>query len=79
MIAPAWRAHLAELLGTFLLLFGTGSVAAAVLTGAQVVLWQVAVHAGQYRYAVISLTAEFLDRVVVGELLRGGWMRRAKA
>jgi glycerol uptake facilitator protein len=38
------RALAAEAAGTFLLvLFGTGSVAAAVLTGAQVGLWQVAV------------------------------------
>ena len=37
-------ALLAELVGTFLLvLFGTGAVASAVLTGAQVGLWQVAV------------------------------------
>src|SRR5438046_4125761 len=37
-------ALIGEALGTYLLvLFGTGSVAAAVLTGAQVGLWQVAV------------------------------------
>src|SRR5436305_14035569 len=40
---PLGRAMVGELVGTFLLvLFGTGSVAAAVLTGAQVGLWQVA-------------------------------------
>jgi glycerol uptake facilitator-like aquaporin len=38
------QALVGEILGTYLLvLFGTGSVAAAVLTGAQVGLWQVAV------------------------------------
>jgi glycerol uptake facilitator protein len=41
---PLGRALIGEAVGTFILvLFGTGSVAAAVLTGAQVGLWQVAV------------------------------------
>lgn len=43
-MTPLLRACGAEVAGTFLLvLFGTGSVAAAVLTGAQAGLWQVAV------------------------------------
>jgi len=42
--ASPLRIYLAEVVGTFLLvLFGTGSVAAAVVTGAQIGLWQVAV------------------------------------
>jgi glycerol uptake facilitator protein len=42
--APLRRALVAEAVGTYLLvLFGTGSVATAVLTGAQAGLWQVAV------------------------------------
>jgi glycerol uptake facilitator protein len=41
---PLGRALVGEVVGTFLLvLFGTGSVAAAVLTGVQVGLWQIAV------------------------------------
>ena len=41
---PLGRALVGEVIGTFILvLFGTGSVAAAVLTGAQVGVWQVAV------------------------------------
>lgn len=44
MTTTLLRACLAEAVGTFLLvLFGTGAVAAAVLTGAQAGLWQVAV------------------------------------
>lgn len=43
-LPPLPRALLGECLGTYLLVvFGTGSVAAAVLTGAQQGLWQVAV------------------------------------
>jgi glycerol uptake facilitator protein len=43
-LRPLGRALVGEAVGTFILvLFGTGSVAAAVLTGAQVGLWQVAV------------------------------------
>ena len=43
-MTPLARALIGEAVGTFLLvLFGTGSVAAAVLTGALIGLWQVAV------------------------------------
>lgn len=44
MSSSVLRIYAAEVVGTFLLvLFGTGSVAAAVVTGAQVGVWQVAV------------------------------------
>jgi glycerol uptake facilitator protein len=56
---PLTRALIGEVLGTFLLvLFGTGSVAAAVLTGAQVGLWQVAVVWGFGVTLAIYTTAE---------------------
>jgi glycerol uptake facilitator protein len=52
------RALAREIAGTYLLvLFGTGAVAAAVLTGAQVGLWQVAVVWGFGVTLAISCTA----------------------
>ena len=55
---PLRRALVAEAVGTYLLvLFGTGSVAAAVLTGAQVGLWQVAVVWGFGVALAISVSA----------------------
>ena len=52
------RVCVAEVIGTYLLvLFGTGSVAAAVLTGAQVGLWQVAVVWGFGITMAIYVTA----------------------
>jgi len=57
-VTPLARACGAEVVGTFLLvLFGTGSVAAAVMTGAQVGLWQVAVVWGFGVTVAIYVTA----------------------
>ncbi|MGQ4807647.1 Propanediol diffusion facilitator [Candidatus Entotheonellaceae bacterium PAL068K] len=63
------RALIGEILGTYLLvLFGTGSVAAAVLTGAQQGLWQVAVVWGfgvtLGIYASASLSGAHLNPAV---------------
>jgi glycerol uptake facilitator protein len=61
--------YVAEVLGTFILvLFGTGSVAAAVMTGAQVGLWQVAVVWGfgvtLAIYATASVSGAHLNPAV---------------
>jgi glycerol uptake facilitator protein len=71
MSAPfSWPQALAgELLGTYLLvLFGTGSVAAAVLTNAQMGLWQVAVVWGfgvtLAIYAAAALSGAHLNPAV---------------
>jgi glycerol uptake facilitator len=66
---PLCRALTGELLGTYLLvLFGTGSVAAAVLTNAQMGLWQVAVVWGfgvtLAIYASASLSGAHLNPAV---------------
>jgi len=61
--------YIAEMIGTFILvLFGTGSVAAAVMTGAQVGLWQVAVVWGfgvtLAIYATASISGAHLNPAV---------------
>ena len=61
--------YIAEVVGTFILvLFGTGSVAAAVVTGAQVGLWQVAVVWGfgvtLAIYATASVSGAHLNPAV---------------
>jgi len=65
----ALRAYVAEVVGTFLLvLFGTGAIASAVLTGAQVGLWQVAVVWGfgitLAIYATASVSGAHLNPAV---------------
>jgi glycerol uptake facilitator protein len=78
VLPPLRRALIGEALGTYLLvLFGTGAVAAAVLTGAQVGLWQVAVvwgfgvtlaiyvsaaHSGAHLNPAVSLAFALLRR-----------------
>jgi len=68
-VASPARMYLAEVAGTFVLvLFGTGSVAAAVLTGAQTGLWQVAVVWGfgvtLAIYATASVSGAHLNPAV---------------
>lgn len=65
----ALRAYVAEVVGTFLLvLFGTGAIASAVLTGAQVGVWQVAVVWGfgitLAIYATASVSGAHLNPAV---------------
>ena len=69
MIPPRLHPYVAEVIGTFILvLFGTGSVAAAVLTDAQVGLWQVAVVWGfgvtLAIYATASVSGAHLNPAV---------------
>ncbi len=64
-----WHPYAAEVVGTFILvLFGTGSVAAAVFTDAQVGLWQVAVVWGfgvtLAIYATASVSGAHLNPAV---------------
>lgn len=69
MIPARFNSYVAELVGTFILvLFGTGSVAASVVTGAQVGLWQVAVVWGfgvsLAIYATASISGAHLNPAV---------------
>lgn len=69
MIPARFNPYVAEVAGTFILvLFGTGSVAAAVMTGAQVGLWQVAVVWGfgvtLAIYATASISGAHLNPAV---------------
>lgn len=69
MIPPRFHRYVAETAGTFILvLFGTGSVAAAVTTGAQIGLWQVAVVWGfgvtLAIYATASVSGAHLNPAV---------------
>ncbi len=68
-LPPLRRALVGEVVGTYLLVtIGTGSVAAAVLTGAQVGLWQVAVVWGfgvtLAIYASAALSGAYLNPAV---------------
>ena len=64
------RACAAELIGTYILaFFGCGSVMSAVITGAQVGLWQVAVVWGFGISLAIYATLFYLPMISSGQLL----------